>query len=405
MNLYLFNPDTDLALADGHENYLSPASARRMAADLAVLPLWYAEDGAGVLAPSAYNADFVERMADSFPLGATLVTEPEVAGLVGARPCPWGWNPSVRRYLRKAGLPEESLPAAEDLQRWRGWASREQVAGILEKFQGIPHCVGESVNLRDVADCRAYAESCREGAVLKAPWSGSGKGLRWCRGAWTEETERWCARLLRRQGCVVASPWYAKVEDFAMEFVADGRGGMSFAGYSLFRTNERGAYVGNWLLSDDGIERHLEQNLPCGLLPQVRESMRRELATRFPTYAGCLGVDMMVCRWANGYAVHPCVEVNLRMSMGMVAARLRRFLPEGDGCRAWFSVEHCPTPEALLARHAEDEAAFPPWRDGHSVSACCYWPLTPVTPASRYRAFVKVVPDTALLRSHTGPWR
>ena len=388
MNLYLFNPDADLALADGHENYLSPASARRMAADLAVLPLWYAEDGAGVLAPSAYNADFVERMADSFPLGATLVTEPEVAGLVGACPCPWGWNPSVRRYLRKAGLPEDSLPAAEDLQRWRGWASREQVAGILEKFQGIPHCVGESVNLRDVADCRAYAEGCREGAVLKAPWSGSGKGLRWCRGAWTEEAGRWCAKLLREQGCVVASPWYAKVEDFAMEFVADGRGGMSFAGYSLFRTNERGAYVGNWLLSDDGIERHLGRYFPCGLLHQVREAMRRELAARFPTYAGCLGVDMMVCRWADGYAVHPCVEVNLRMSMGMVARILfDRYIASGS--QGYYYVDFRSEEGEQQRLHQESLSRMPLQFCTDKIAAG-YWSLSPVSEHTRFRAYGEV---------------
>ena len=52
MEIYIFNPDADLALADGGENYIAPASARLMARDLALLPLWYAEAGSGVLAPS-----------------------------------------------------------------------------------------------------------------------------------------------------------------------------------------------------------------------------------------------------------------------------------------------------------------------------------------------------------------
>ena len=33
--LYLFNPDQDLALASGEVNYMPPASARRMAEELA----------------------------------------------------------------------------------------------------------------------------------------------------------------------------------------------------------------------------------------------------------------------------------------------------------------------------------------------------------------------------------
>ncbi len=43
MKLYVFNPDTDMALANNEENYIAPASVRRMAQDLALLPIWYAQ--------------------------------------------------------------------------------------------------------------------------------------------------------------------------------------------------------------------------------------------------------------------------------------------------------------------------------------------------------------------------
>ena len=38
MKLYVFNPDTDMALANNEENYIAPASARRMAQDLLYYP-------------------------------------------------------------------------------------------------------------------------------------------------------------------------------------------------------------------------------------------------------------------------------------------------------------------------------------------------------------------------------
>ena len=41
--LYLFNPDQDLALASGEVNYMPPASACRMAEELALLPVWFAD--------------------------------------------------------------------------------------------------------------------------------------------------------------------------------------------------------------------------------------------------------------------------------------------------------------------------------------------------------------------------
>lgn len=42
MELYVFNPDADMALGNNEENYMAPATIRRMAEDLALLPVWYA---------------------------------------------------------------------------------------------------------------------------------------------------------------------------------------------------------------------------------------------------------------------------------------------------------------------------------------------------------------------------
>lgn len=58
---------------------MAPASARRMASELALLPMWYAEEGSAVLAPSAYNLDYVKRMQDVLGLSVDVMTEPELA--------------------------------------------------------------------------------------------------------------------------------------------------------------------------------------------------------------------------------------------------------------------------------------------------------------------------------------
>ena len=74
--LYIFNPEHDLALASGEANYMAPASARRMASELALLPMWYAEEESAVLAPSAYNMDYIKRMQALPGLSVHLLTEP-----------------------------------------------------------------------------------------------------------------------------------------------------------------------------------------------------------------------------------------------------------------------------------------------------------------------------------------
>ena len=88
MKLYLFNPDSDLALANNETNYIAPVSARRMAQDLALLPVWYADPHNAVLAPSAYNADFLKQMRELFPLQVQLATEPELPDYAEAEVLP-----------------------------------------------------------------------------------------------------------------------------------------------------------------------------------------------------------------------------------------------------------------------------------------------------------------------------
>lgn len=115
MNLYLFNPDADLALADGRVNYIPPASARQMACDLALLPAWYALPGSGVLAASAYNDVFLDRMSDLWGLDAHLVTEPELGEIELESMIPWGWNAALRNRLLRNGVSEKALPTTEKL--------------------------------------------------------------------------------------------------------------------------------------------------------------------------------------------------------------------------------------------------------------------------------------------------
>ena len=66
-----------------------------------------------------------------------------------------------------------------------------------------------------------------------------------------------------RAGVSYGEPIYNKVKDFALEFYSDGRGEVRFAGYSVFSTNEHGAYTGNLLASDGQIE----ESIACCLSP------------------------------------------------------------------------------------------------------------------------------------------
>jgi len=392
MNLYLFNPDTDMALGSNEENYMAPAVICRMAEDLALLPIWYAEPGSAVLAPSAYNVDFLRQMQELFRLDVKLLTLPELAGCEDVQVMPWGWNPAIRKRLLKAGLPACRLPVAEWLAAYRRLSSRERAMEVLRRFMSSrpEGCCGDYRRLTTAADCREFVMR-QDACVLKMPWSGSGKGLNWCKGIFTKSIEGWCERVIREQGFVSGEPLYHKVEDFAMEFCSDGCGKVAFVGYSLFSTNKSGAYSGNLLVDSSEIEKRMAAYVGRQVLHDVRNDLCAILSEQYgATYQGYLGADMMICLLPDGrrYAVHPCVEINVRMNMGLVSFRFHeRFMASGG--TGLFAIEFFLSNAALREKHEQDRTRHPAVvEDGKLLTG--YLPLVPVTARSCYRAYVRV---------------
>lgn len=389
MKLYLFNPDTDLALADNSENYMAPASARLMAHDLALLPMWYAQPGSAVLAPSAYNAGFLKQMQQLFPLEVRLATEPELPDYAEAEVIPWGWNPAIRKYLLRGGITEDKLPLSSDLQIYRELSSRKKALEVLKAFEGVDTCCGGSDYLSEVDACKEKVDQYTD-YVFKAPWSGSGKGLLWCYGNFSKSAANWCNHVLKEQGYLIGSTVYNKVKDFAMEFYSTGEGTVHFTGYSLFTTNKKGAYLGNRLLSSEAIEKKLAEYVPLSALSYVCEVLQDRLTKLCGNlYIGYLGVDMMICKCSeeDEYVVHPCVEINLRMNMGVVSRLFcDRFMNTGSS--GYFCIEYNSSNEELQRKHKEDVENYSlKVESGRLVSG--YLPLVPVTPKSLYRVYVR----------------
>lgn len=401
MKLYVFNPDTDMALADNNENYLPPASARRMAQDLALLPIWYAKPGSAVLAASAYNADYLVEMKKMFPLSTQLVTEPELPEYADAQVMPWGWNPAFRRRMLKGGIAKRKLPSEKKMAVYRELSSRVPACALHFSFAYANEmkytCGRHCLIVDDESDPSEYIpwipEEFGDSCVFKSLWSGSGKGLRWCKRSIPKSTADWCKKEMKAHGLLMVEPIYNKVGDFAMEFYSNGRGNVTFVGYSHFFTDMKGAYQGNLLTSDEEVEKWLQEYVPLDAVVCIRERVLKVLKALFgDKYKGPLGVDMMVCKDEEGfpYAIHPHVEVNARMTMGMVAHELyKNFIAPGSEGR--YTVDCYQSNEELQAAHRQAMSEYPLVVEGGRVVSG-YLPLVPVTPQSRYRAYVISTP-------------
>ena len=96
--------------------------------------------------------------------------------------------------------------------------------------------------------------------------------------------------------------------------------GIDFIGYSLFESRNS-AYCRNILASNEEIEDIIAGYIPRGTLNAIRENLKDILADALVGhYEGFLGVDQMICRPHTDSPVFiPVSEINLRMTMGLIA--------------------------------------------------------------------------------------
>ena len=329
MTLHLFNPEHDIALAANLSNFTAPHAGRQLRHDLGWLPALWADEGDAVLVDDVHYATAAyERFLKNARLHARKVMMAErrqLARLPISQIAPWGWDLALRDSLRRAGCAPSLLPGDEQIACIRRLSNRETAHLLLPDLR-IDGTIGESFVCRQESDVSVLLDHYGR-VVLKAPWSSSGRGLRFL------DKERntlpmqsgWLRRMLSAQGFVMAEPYYDKVLDFGMEFVAQADGTVDYLGLSLFHT-KNGAYTGNVLATEQAKRASIGRYIPLSLLDEVARRITRLTSAYFAcNYEGPFGVDMMLVHDAvasRRLLLHPCVELNLRRTMGHVALTL-----------------------------------------------------------------------------------
>ena len=321
--LHIFNPEHDISLAAHLANFTPPRAAWQLRHDLGWLPALWAEDGDMVLV----DADMPEPPPEWRLADVQMVTERDLANSPTLRRridavSPWGWDRAVAGRLSRCGL-SDLLPTDEALCQIRRMSHRAFAATRL-----LPALVALDGRLVGEAQCVAtYPPATCQPFVLKSPWSSTGRGIRYVtdEASW-RRNQLWAQAVVERQGGVMVEPLYERVQDFAMEFLTTPDRETTYLGLSIFQT-QNGAYTGNLLAAEAQKRALLGCYVDLALLDRVGEVVARWAKQHLaPHYAGPFGVDMMVVRSANPvpsetatYRLHPCVELNLRRTMGHVA--------------------------------------------------------------------------------------
>lgn len=271
MKLCVFNPEHDLCLAKGRWNYIPPRSAVDFARrDASIMSVLYPD----AVCTSVYNFQFSILHSQLDEITA------------------WGWDAVVKHELLKRGIPAALLPSDDEINTIRELQHRSTVLPLQEDCHEV-HSIEDMESLLKKS----------EHWVMKAPWSGAGRGLRWVHGVLSAIDRDWLVKTVAAQRCVIAELRREVVADVALEYM-DG----AFFGYSYFKTGS-GVYKENVPWKDGQIEAAFP-------VREARSRIEPWLAANvWPRYHGPLGVDLMVCADGTIYVS----EINFRHTMGMIA--------------------------------------------------------------------------------------
>ena len=330
--MHLFYPSHDIALAHGVKHFNPPAAALRLQEDLAYLhEIW--------------NQPFLK--------GESVI------------PIPWGWDWDTRNYIhQKYGVKMSLLPSDDDLEQIRQLSSRKSSITCFEQLgnklfsdlldskdqKELQKLIGGTLPQYLDSEDKLWTfitehDAAGKPFVLKTPWSSSGRGLhvsisKTDTGMTVNNSRtimmKQALGTIKKMGGIMGEEWITgKEQDFAMLFYASDKN-VRFIGYSLFDNdnNSNGTtYRQGYLLSNANIIERL--SIREDLLSQIAnayEVILTEMLTPFfgkSWHLGYLGIDMMTYLEEvdndseQSLKVHPCIELNLRCTMGIV-------------CRLWY---------------------------------------------------------------------
>lgn len=333
-----FCPENDIALGHGLARFTPPRRAALLARSGAPLMWWTGTPGDYVLlyaamseAETAALRRWENETTERFGAGPRFVTS--LRGIEADALMPWGWSAYTASALRREGASEDLLQGI-DTDAIRALSHRRTATAINRAlarevdFGRYGNPLPQGAEEFDAADAAAAFIAAQGGnAYIKSPWSSSGRGVVCCAGINADSIRRRCDQTTAAQGSVMVERAHDKVADFAMLFEARADGSVRFHGYSRFFNSHGSAYGGNLIDDDATLFASLCELVPGKLLHDVRNALEKILATLIGgRYTGYLGVDMLVARDAGRgtFYIVPCVELNLRMTMGVVAHSLAR---------------------------------------------------------------------------------
>lgn len=315
-SLYIFNPQTDICLANGTRHLSLTRKVEKFRREKALLPAIYAPEGSLILA----SEEATDYRDVALARGMRVISPEDLAGFDG-RVIPWGWDLALLTYLKERGVDGKSLPTEREIANLREMRHRRHTIDFHRMCGDYSRWLPREIA---VADQAREAAGEWHGAYFKVPWSSSGRGVFHTGQEITPKEMERILSVIRRQGSIMAEYPYSRQMDFASEWIMSD-GIADFKGFSWFATSVGGNYLYNHTLPQEEIRGRIQGVCPGVSTSQLIDVQKLALKSLFPRYSGPVGIDMLAD--AEG-RINPCVEINLRMTMGHLALHAHRLWPE-----------------------------------------------------------------------------
>ncbi|MBD5328871.1 MAG: hypothetical protein HDS03_03110 [Bacteroides sp.] len=345
-NIHFFNPETEIVLGLDQDIYTPNPRVVNFRRRLALLPALYAQKN-DIILTEGINAEEIPHLPfhdmaiakgmEIVPIEGPLkelALSPEDFSFQ-----PWGWNKEVVRKMR-IKLGGISLPAKEEIEIVRKLAHRglthsffnfwKEQSDNHENDYPSPVIIDSEERLKEFLSLNN--EFC-----LKAPWSSSGRGVILSSEFSSDKAYNWAASYIRKQGAVMGEPFYRVLHNLASEWQIN-EDKVCFLGLSFFKTSDSGKYIGNLLIPQKRIMEMIGE-VTNNSLEEAIQIQREFINDKFlGSYRGPLGFDMLVTQegWLN-----PCVEINVRKTMGHVAIEIERGLNSSEDSEIAALLDHC----------------------------------------------------------------
>lgn len=392
--LHYFNPDHERAVLADNEHYTLATHSEKMKEDLSFLPAWYASSGDFVFVSPDFDIGFREKLPCK-PQGEAVREqdlEKRKNELSGSGFIPWGTSPDVLKRFEnlndKYGL---HLSIGKWDRRFIEACGRKTASACLSDLsEQIPEIQKDILPIiaESEKEIENYLQGQKSTIIIKSPYSSSGRGLQWISPEGYDRSRRQIVHgYLKKQGYVCMEKALDKICDFSMLFFSSGKNRVHFKGYSVFTTDTKGNYSGNRISTQASLfESLISQGVNPGILLTIKDKMEKILAGKYKNYKGALGVDMMLYKDTCGkIRIHPCLEINMRFSMGWPAMKIANLLGEKSSGR--FYILYKKEKGEICKENILRKEKYPLILENSKIISG-YMPLCPIGENTHFNAYI-----------------